>query len=466
MKRTRIVATIGPASCSAQKLLKMIKDGMNVARLNFSHGTYEEHAKFIAGIRLAARRAKRTVTIMQDLSGPKVRVGELPPEGVMLEEGEKIIFSNNPKVKGAIPFGYTGLTRDVGRGDIILLDDGLLEVVVLNTTSTEISARVVVGGVLTSHKGMNVPSASLRIPAITEKDKKDLEFGLAHGVDWVALSFVRDPRDVQQLRTLIAKYKPKHTPKIIAKIEKHEAIKHLEEIIHAADGIMVARGDLGVETPPESVPLVQKRIIKMCRIVNKPVIVATQMLDSMIRNPRPTRAEVSDVALAVFDGADATMLSAESASGKYPTESVEMMARIIGAIENPDATHESYVCDHTIFDDPDEALSYLGVLAGDFNHAKAIIVSHKNIELVPLLSHFRSSAAIFAQVVSDFEGAQINFHFGVSPFRVRSLTESQLARSIVKEARTAGLVEAHDRVVILEKSKKEPFFSIREVEVK
>jgi len=465
MKRTRIVATIGPASCSAQKLLKMIKDGMNVARLNFSHGTYEEHAKFIAAIRLAARRAKRTVTIMQDLSGPKVRVGELPPEGLVLEEGEKIIFSNNPKVKGAIPFGYTGLTRDVGRGDTILLDDGLLEVVVLNTTSTEISARVVVGGLLTSHKGMNVPSASLRIPAITEKDKRDLEFGLEHGVDWVALSFVRDPRDVQQLRTLITKHKPKHTPKIIAKIEKHEAIKHLVEIIHAADGIMIARGDLGVETPPESVPLVQKRIIKMCRAVNKPVIVATQMLDSMIRNPRPTRAEVSDVALAVFDGADATMLSAESASGKYPIEAVEMMARVIGAIENPDETHEAYVCDHTMFSDSDEMLSYLGTLASEFNHAKAIIISHKNIELAPLLAHFRPRAAIFAQVASESEGAQINFHFGVYPFRVRSLTDSHLVRSIVKEARAAGLVEAHDRIVILEKSKKEPFFSIREVEV-
>jgi len=465
MKRTRIVATIGPASSSPQKLLQLIKAGMNVARLNFSHGTYEDHAKFIASIRLASRRAHRTVTILQDLSGPKVRVGELPPEGITLVEGEKVVFSNNPKLKGAIPFQYTGLTRDVGRGDVILLDDGLLEVMVLTVTSTEIHARVVTGGVLTSHKGMNVPSASLRIPAITEKDKKDVEFGLAHGVDWVALSFVRDPRDVQQLRTIIAKHKPRHTPKIIVKIEKHEALAHLEEIVHAADGVMVARGDLGVETPPEFVPLVQKRIIALCRAMNKPVVVATQMLDSMIRNPRPTRAEVSDVACAVFDGADGVMLSAESATGKYPVEAVQMMARVIGAVENPGAEYESYVVGHATSGDADSLLSQLGVAATELHRAKAIIISHKNIDLVPLISHLRPHAGIFVQTTSDTEGAQLNFLFGVYPFRIRALSQAHLIRAMLKDARSADLVEPHDRIVILEKSKKEPFFSIREIQV-
>ena len=301
MKRTRIIATIGPASCNPRILLELIRSGVNVARLNFSHGSFEEHAKYIAAIRLAARRARRTVTILQDLSGPKVRVGELPPEGVVLKAGEKIVFRNKPKNYGAFPFQYLGLPKDVSRGDTLLLDDGLLEVEILGTTPTEITARVVVGGTLTSHKGINVPSASLKIPAITEKDKKDLVFGLAHGVDWVALSFVRDPRDVEQLRKLIIKAKPARVPKIIVKVEKHEAVDHLDKIIHAADGIMIARGDLGVELPPEQVPLIQKRIIIKCRAAQKPVVVATQMLDSMIRNPRPTRAEVSDVAQAVFD---------------------------------------------------------------------------------------------------------------------------------------------------------------------
>lgn len=465
MKRTRIVATIGPASASSAKLLQMVKAGMNIARLNFSHGTYEEHAKFIASIRLVARRAHRTITILQDLSGPKVRVGELPPEGINLVVGEKIVFSNNPKVKGAIPFQYTGLTKDVGRGDTILLDDGLLEVSVINTTSTEISARVVVGGLLTSHKGINVPSASLRIPAITEKDKKDLEFGLAHGVDWVALSFVRDPRDVQQLRALIAKHKPKHTPKIIAKIEKHEAVKHLAEIVHAADGIMIARGDLGVEMPPEDVPLIQKRIIALCRAAHKPVVVATQMLDSMIRNPRPTRAEVSDVAHAVFDHTDAVMLSGESASGKYPIEAVEMMTRIIGAVENPTPEYEPYARCQPVHDEKNQLLGQLSVIAAELHHAAAIIISHKNIDLVPVLSHFRPRAGIFVQTVTDTESGQLNAYFGVYPFRLRTLTHAHLLRSIVKEARHVGLLESHERVVFLEKSKKEPFFSLSEIGV-
>ena len=438
---------------------------MNVARLNFSHGTYEEHAKFIAGIRLAARRARRTVTLLQDLSGPKVRVGDLPPEGFELRAGEKIVFSNNPKIKNAIPFQYTGLTKDVGRGDTILLDDGLLEVEVVSTTANEIVARVVTGGLLTSHKGINVPSASLRIPAITEKDKKDLAFGLAHGVDWVALSFVRDPRDIGQLRSLIARHKPRHAPKIIAKIEKHEAVDHLEEIVHASDGIMIARGDLGVEMLPEDVPLIQKRIIALCRAANKPVVVATQMLDSMIHNPRPTRAEVSDVAHAVFDGADATMLSGESASGKFPVEAVAMMSRIICAVENPRVPYEGVAYQQQSDASPNQLLGQLSVIAAELDRAAAILISHKNIDLVPVLSHFRPRAGIFVQVATDSEGAQLNAHYAVYPFRIRALTKSHLLRSMIKDARAAGLLAPHDRVVVLEASKREPFFELREVGV-
>ena len=465
MKRTRIIATIGPASCNPRILLELIRSGVNVARLNFSHGSFEEHAKYIAAIRLAARRARRTVTILQDLSGPKVRVGELPPEGVVLKAGEKIVFSNNPKHHGAIPFQYLGLPKDVSRGDTLLLDDGLLEVEILGTTPTEITARVVVGGTLTSHKGINVPSASLKIPAITEKDKKDLVFGLAHGVDWVALSFVRDPRDVEQLRKLIIKAKPARVPKIIVKVEKHEAVDHLDKIIHAADGIMIARGDLGVELPTEQVPLIQKRIIIKCRAAQKPVVVATQMLDSMIRNPRPTRAEVSDVAQAVFDGTDAVMLSGESATGKYPVETVAMMARIIDVAEHPGSEFETVLCHAPVGGAENETIGQLSVLAADLHNAAAIIVPHNSIGLVPLISHFRPHAAIFAQTKSDAEGAQLNLHYSVYPFRLHTLTAAHFVRAMLREAERAGLIERHDRVVILESSKREPFFSLREVAV-
>lgn len=465
MKRTRIIATIGPASCSPGILLQLIKSGVNVARLNFSHGSFEEHAKYIAAIRLAARRAKRTVTILQDLSGPKVRVGELPPEGLKLVEGEKVVLSNNPKHRGAIPFQYLGLPKDLKKGDIILFDDGLLEVQVIGTTSLEITARVLTGGVLLSHKGINVPSSSLKIPAVTEKDKRDLVFGLAHGVDWVALSFVRDPRDVEQLRKLIAKAKPRHTPKIIVKVEKHEAVEHLEEILHAADGIMVARGDLGVEMPPEQVPLIQKKIIALCRAAQKPVVVATQMLDSMIRNPRPTRAEVSDVAYAVFDQTDAVMLSGESATGKYPVETVQMMSRVINTAENPGAGFESMFCHSYTEGDRNEALGHLSVLATDLHKAAAIIVPHKCIELVPLISHFRPHAMILVQAKTDTEAAQLNLFYGVYALRVRALTKSHLIRAMLRAGEQAELLKRHDRVVVVESSKTDPYFTLREVEV-
>lgn len=464
MKRTRIIATIGPASCKPATLLKLIQSGVNVARLNFSHGSYEDHASYIAAIRLAARRARRTVTILQDLSGPKVRVGDLPPEGVALRAGEKIIFSNNPKRASAIPFQYLGLPRDVSRGDTILLDDGLLEAEVIATTPHELTARVIVGGTLLSHKGINVPSARLKVAAITEKDKRDLEFGLAHGVDWVALSFVRDPRDVEQLRKLISSARPTHVPKIIVKIEKHEAVDQLEAIIHATDGVMIARGDLGVEMPPEQVPLIQKRIIALCRGAHKPVVVATQMLDSMIRNPRPTRAEVSDVAQAVFDGTDAVMLSGESASGKYPVEAVQMMARIIGAAEQPGQVLQTVLCHPTApASAADETIGQLSVLATDLHDAAAILVPQECASLVPFISHVRAHAMIIMQARSDREAAQMNVCYGVYPLRVRSLTRSSAVRALLRAAVHDGLLERRDRVVVLTSSKKEPFFSLEEI---
>src|SRR3989338_6317460 len=310
---------------------------MNVCRLNLSHGTHEEHADLIKRIRQVSEETTEPLVALMDLQGPKIRTGVLPKEGVPLVEGGEIVFTTDPEA--ALPrvtLTYDGLHRDVKHGDRLLLDDGLYDVTVKEVRGRDIVCSVIHGGTLFSHKGINLPTATLSIPAITEKDKVDVEFGVRQGVDWVALSFVRNAKEIFDLRYMIKEYEKslpeerQHEPaiRIIAKIEKHEAVKHIDEIIDAADGIMVARGDLGIEMPAEEVPLIQKRIIDRCLAASKPVIVATQMLESMTRNPRPTRAEVSDVANAVSDGADAIMLSGETAIGKYPLRAVEMMTRI------------------------------------------------------------------------------------------------------------------------------------------
>lgn len=455
MKRTRIVATIGPACSSITTISKLIAAGLNVTRLNFSHGVYEEHARYISMIRTAAKRAHRTITILQDLSGPKIRAGELPPQGLTLEEGKTILFSNNPRAKNAITFQYLGLPRDMHTGDHILLDDGLMEVEVLSTTTSEIAARVVVGGILLSHKGINVPSTSLRIPSITDKDKKDLKFGVAHRVDWVALSFVRDPRDIEQLRALIAKEPGKHKPKIIAKIEKFEAVQHLEEIIRAADGIMVARGDLGIEIPAEQVPLVQKRIIRLCRQYEKPVIVATQMLDSMIRNPRPTRAEVSDVANAVLDQTDGVMLSGETASGKYPVEAVTIMGKILTEVENDPEQLANLACIHSSMsvDFESQIIGEISLAAQQLHQAAAVIVPHHCIHLASILARFRPACMIIPQVTSDVEAGQVNVLFGMYPLHMRTLFKAAKPEALVREARSQKIIKAGDRVVVISETK-------------
>lgn len=447
-KRTRIVATIGPASSQPAVFRQLVANGVNVARLNFSHGTYPEHARFITMVRAAARRCGTTLSILQDLCGPKIRVGELPPDGVTLETGTTVIFSNNTKRRNAIPFQYAGLPRDVHRGDQVLLDDGLLELEVLGTTAAEVTCRVVVGGVLTSHKGINVPSATLRVPAITEKDKKDLVFGLAHGVDAVALSFVRSPRDVTHLRDLIARARPRVKPLLFVKIEKHEAIEHLEEIVHAADGVMVARGDLGIEVAPELVPLLQKKMVRLCNDLNKPVIVATQMLDSMIRNPRPTRAEISDVANAVLDMTDGVMLSGESASGAHPVEAVSYMARTARTVEAAAVQAGALVCHHRA-PAPSQVVGELAFVAAELEGVSAILVPQESSDAVPALSRMRLPCTIIAQAADDAQAARLNFYYGVAPLSVRSLTRSGAISALLHAARKRGLVSRGNRVVVL-----------------
>jgi pyruvate kinase len=329
MRRTKIVATIGPASRSPAMLEKLVEAGVNVLRLNFSHGTHEEHFDVIGAAREIGARLHRPIALLQDLSGPKIRTGDIKGGEIELRDGAKLVITTDASVEGTadlISTTYAALPRDVKRGDQVLLDDGNLELRVLSVSGERVECEVVDGGPLRSHKGMNLPGVTLSTPALTEKDRRDLAFGVQHGVDYVALSFVRRPEDIEDARAIVREM-GEEIP-IIAKIEKPQAVEKLDAILKSADGVMVARGDLGVEIGTEDVPIVQKQIIAAANAAGKLVITATQMLESMIENPRPTRAEASDVANAILDGTDAVMLSGESAVGRFPVEAVETMARI------------------------------------------------------------------------------------------------------------------------------------------
>ena len=326
--RTKIVCTLGPASSSIETLVKMIEAGMDVARLNFSHGSHEDHLEMMNRVRQAAVITGEPVAILLDLQGPKIRTGKLK-EPMELKNGERLIITidemlgENHKVSTT----YQHLPKDVKPGDTILMDDGLLQFKVLSSSEREVVTEVVYGGILKSNKGINLPGISVSTPSLTEKDKEDLLFGIAHDIDYVALSFVRSAQDVVQLREfIIAHIDQRKKLPIISKIEKDEALKNIDAIIAESDGLMVARGDLGVECKMEEVPLAQKMIARKANAAGKPVIIATQMLESMIENPRPTRAEANDVANAVLDGADAVMLSGETSVGKYPIIVVKTMS--------------------------------------------------------------------------------------------------------------------------------------------
>ena len=334
-QRTKIVATLGPSSNSPEVLEQMVDAGMSVARLNFSHGSYDEHTSTVATIRAVSEQMDSPITILQDLQGPKIRVGTLPEGSIDLHEGETLTlvpiadFAGQPNT-AAIDYPY--LAEEAEPGMQVLLDDGLLELTIEQVDAPKVLCRIVQGGQLKSRKGVNLPNLNLRLPSMTDKDKQDLEFGVSQGVDIVSLSFVRRGEDIRALKQLLKELGAGDTP-VLAKIEKPQAIANLDDILDECDAVMVARGDLGVEVSSEKVPLLQKKIISNCNRRGIPVITATQMLDSMIRNPRPTRAEASDVANAIADGTDAVMLSGESAVGAFPVKAVEMMARIAEDIE-------------------------------------------------------------------------------------------------------------------------------------
>ncbi|MFZ6018232.1 MAG: pyruvate kinase [Chloroflexota bacterium] len=460
-RKTKIVATIGPASENEDTLRRLIEAGIDVARLNFSHGSHEEHLEKIRLIRKLSEELSKPVSILQDLQGPKLRVGKLPAEGIPLQAGDMVVLTqvsnmgsldDLPPSIVLIPLDVPNLARGVVPGNRILLDDGNLEFEVTEVKGDAVFAKVILGGTLYSNKGVNLPGAALGIPPFTEKDRLDLEFGLKNGVDWVAISFVHRASDIEEVRKAMREILPSraNTP-IIAKLERPEAIVNLHEIIHAADGVMVARGDLGVETSPSTVPIIQKRIIDMANRHAKPVITATQMLDSMIRNPRPTRAEASDVANAIFDGTDAVMLSGETASGSYPIEAVKVMANIICEAEANAAEYAHYST-RPAEAPQDDALAITRAakeLAHDRN-VVAIAVFTQTGKTALLMSKSRPNVPVFAFTPEEQTYQRMGLYWGVIPFLVpfASTVEAMVA-SVEAALVSSTSIRSGDQVVVI-----------------
>src|SRR5579872_938992 len=457
MRRTKIVCTIGPATNSEAQLEQLMRAGMNVARLNFSHGTHQEHEQVIERVRAISARLGYAVAILQDLQGPKIRVG-------MLQDGKPVTLVNNTQVtittrdvtgnEQIISTTYKALPQDVKVGDRILLDDGLLELSVLSANGTDVQCLVVHGGALGEHKGINLPGVAVSAPALTEKDRNDLQFGIKHGVDYVALSFVRRPEDVREAKDLIQQYiteaygeEEKRNIPLIAKIEKPEAIEHLDDILTVTDGVMVARGDLGVEMAQEKVPLIQKRIINRCNDLGLPVITATQMLESMITNPRPTRAEASDVANAILDGTDAVMLSGETAAGAYPIEAVQMMVRIALETESGNRTARQPQCKRLT---QAHAVSHAARALAEEASVQAIVVFTRTGASAHLISKDRPRTPILAYTPSERVYRQLALWWGVWPHRIQMQGSTEDLISVVDQRLLDDkLLQRGDHVVIM-----------------
>ncbi len=446
-RRAKIICTIGPACHSEAAMRDLLRLGMDVARLNFSHGTHEDHARNIERLRRTAEKEERTLCILQDLQGPKIRTGRLERhEPIELKSGSTVIITPRDITGTAtrISTTFPDLAREVTSGTRILLCDGLIELRVRTVRGKDVVCDVLNGGTLGEHQGINLPGTALSIPAMTEKDRKDLEFGLKHGVDAVALSFVRSAADVNMVRQIVAGHGG-DIP-LIAKLEKPQAIDHLEEILEACDGVMVARGDLGVEMAPEKVPVIQKHVIRRAAQWRKPVITATQMLESMIENPRPTRAEASDVANAFFDGSDSVMLSAEPASGRYPREAVAMMARIVVEAESnmgeftlPRRRRDRH------------GLSVAETICESIAHAAedlpmgAIAVFTETGNTARMISKYRPQVAIYAFTHNPAVAQRTNLYWGVHPMKcAQAVSTDHMVDMAEEELLSRGLLKSGD----------------------
>ena len=446
LPRTKIVCTLGPASASTRESLRgLLTAGMNVARLNFSHSTHEHHAALIEMVRSVADEMRQPVAIIGDLQGPRIRIGELPAPITVVEGGDIILAAESVVRPGEIPVTYEALAGDVGVGDRILIDDGLIDLVVLEVTGPRVTARVVHGGLLRSHKGMNLPGVQVSAPSITDKDRTDVEFAVSHGLEYIALSFVRRADDIASLRALIPR-----DMHVVAKIEKDQALENIEAILRVADAVMVARGDLGVELPFEEVPLAQKKIIALANQLGRPVITATQMLESMIENPRPTRAEASDVANAILDGTDAVMLSAETATGAHPRLAVEAMRRIILEIEShPPAPDERARRSRDGQVATEDAIAAATVAAARMLDIPVVIVFTKSGFTAKIVSSHRPNVPILALTDEPRTYRQLALVWGVVPELVPHCRdyESMVRRGLEALTRRA-LAKPGDRVIV------------------
>ncbi|OIJ12398.1 pyruvate kinase [Anaerobacillus alkalilacustris] len=451
MRKTKIVCTIGPASESLEKLTQLIEAGMNVARLNFSHGDFEEHGQRIKNIREAAAKAGKYVAILLDTKGPEIRTNNFENGVAELKVGEEVIVSMEEVMGTAEKFSitYPGLVDDVQIGSKILLDDGLIELEVIEIGKKELKTKILNSGVIKNKKGVNVPNVSVKLPGITDKDANDIIFGIEQGVDFIAASFVRRASDVLEIRELLEKHDAGHIH-IIPKIENQEGVDNIDEILEISDGLMVARGDLGVEIPAEEVPLVQKELIKKCNFLGKPVITATQMLDSMQRNPRPTRAEASDVANAIFDGTDAIMLSGETAAGDYPVESVQTMNNIALRTESA-LNYEELLkskgkeSQRTVTDAISQSVAHTALNL----EAAAVVTATESGHTARMISRYRPKSPLLAVTHSEDVCRKLALVWGVLPqLGTKASTTDEMLEIAVSEAVKTEFIDHGDLIVI------------------
>ena len=452
MKKTKVVCTMGPNTNDRELLKKLIENGMDVARFNFSHGDHEEQKSRMDLLKELRQELNTNTAILLDTKGPEIRTGVLKGgKRIMLKAGEQFTLTTE-EIEGdesKVSITYEGLVQDVDAGRVILIDDGLIELKVVGKSEKEIFCEVINGGELGERKGVNVPHVAVRLPAITEKDKDDIRFGVEQGIDFIAASFVRNAECVLEIKAYLKELGAPYVP-IIAKVENAEGIKNIDEIIRAADGVMVARGDLGVEIPAEEVPYLQKMIIQKCNMNFKTVITATQMLDSMMRNPRPTRAEVTDVANAVYDGTDAVMLSGETAQGKYPLEALQMMVHIIqnteqhldyeGMLEKTGGHLKSGVS---------SAIGYSSVLAASNLNAKCIITPSVSGATARVVSNLRPRQVILGVTPNERTLRRMSIYWGVKPIKSQAFnTTDDICDGAIELAKVKQFVETGEIVVI------------------
>jgi len=450
LRRTKIVATIGPVSSSKEVISKLIEEGVNVFRLNFSHGTYESHSNIIKNIRCVSKELDTVVGILQDVQGPKIRIGDVEQAGVFLNEGDTYCLTNRPitATEEMASVTYENLLTDIKIGATILINDGKMELHVEDVEEDKLVCKIIVGGLLTKSKGINFPDSKLSVGSLTEKDKEDILFGIKERVDMVAVSFVQSAKDVMEAKDILLKYN--YNIPVISKIECQEALKNLDSIVSVSDGVIVARGDLGVELPVEDIPLVQKEIIRKCNELGVPVVTATQMLDSMENNPKPTRAEITDIANAIFDGTDAVMLSGETAVGKYPIEAVRIMARIAQKADVEVVKKFKRIKDNRISNSiVSDSICMAAANISKNLDAKAILVTTYSGLSAKQIAKYRTPALIIAATPERATLRQLSIVWGVYPLLLPIATDTDtLIKTVVDESHKQKLIKDGDIVVI------------------